>query len=79
MVNFNGKFVKVFEGFVFVGVKFFMLLGIMLVVEVDRWFLLDEKNNVIMFGFSGNCIGCGVKGFRYFIEFLSYINLKFVI
>lgn len=56
-----------------------MLLGMMFVVEVDKRFLLDEKNNVIMLGFSGNCIGCGVKGFRYFIEFLSYINLKLVI
>ena len=27
-------------------------------------------------GFSGNCIGCGEKGFRYFTEFSNHINLK---
>ena len=27
-------------------------------------------------GFSGNCVGCGEKGFRYFTEFANHINLK---
>lgn len=27
-------------------------------------------------GFSGNCVGCGEKGFRYFTEFSNHINLK---
>ncbi|KAG5847081.1 hypothetical protein ANANG_G00122230 [Anguilla anguilla] len=27
-------------------------------------------------GFSGNCVGCGEKGFRYFTEFCNHINLK---
>uniref|UniRef100_A0A8C3L8T8 GREB1 like retinoic acid receptor coactivator n=1 Tax=Chrysolophus pictus TaxID=9089 RepID=A0A8C3L8T8_CHRPC len=27
-------------------------------------------------GFSGNCIGCGERGFRYFTEFSNHINLK---
>lgn len=27
-------------------------------------------------GFSGNCMGCGEKGFRYFTEFSNHINLK---
>ncbi len=27
-------------------------------------------------GFSGNCVGCGEKGFRYFTEFSHHINLK---
>lgn len=53
-----------------------MLPGMMLVAEVDKRFLPDEKNNVTMLGFSGNCIGCGAKGFRYFTEFSSHINLK---
>ncbi|KAG9344787.1 hypothetical protein JZ751_010474, partial [Albula glossodonta] len=26
--------------------------------------------------FSGNCVGCGEKGFRYFTEFCNHINLK---
>lgn len=29
-----------------------------------------------LLGFSGNCIGCGEKGFRYFTEFANHINLK---
>lgn len=29
-------------------------------------------------GFSGNCIGCGEKGFRYFTEFSNHINLKLI-
>ncbi|OWK63315.1 Protein GREB1 [Lonchura striata] len=31
---------------------------------------MDEK------GFSGNCVGCGKKGFCYFTEFSNHINLK---
>ncbi|MCI4376989.1 hypothetical protein PGIGA_G00198110 [Pangasianodon gigas] len=27
-------------------------------------------------GFSGSCVGCGEKGFRYFTEFSNHINLK---
>ena len=27
-------------------------------------------------GFSGNCMGCGKEGFRYFTEFSNHINLK---
>lgn len=27
-------------------------------------------------GFSGNCVGCGEKGFRYFTDFANHINLK---
>lgn len=27
-------------------------------------------------GFSGNCVGCGKKGFCYFTEFSNHINLK---
>ena len=59
-----------------VGAKSPMLPSMMLVAEVDRRFLPDEKNNVTMLGFSGNCIGCGAKGFRYFTEFSSHINLQ---
>lgn len=72
----NSKLVQVSEGFILVGAKSPMLPGMMLVAEVDKRFLPDEKNNVTMLGFSGNCIGCGAKGFRYFTEFSSHINLK---
>lgn len=27
-------------------------------------------------GFSGNCVGCGEKAFRYFTDFANHINLK---
>lgn len=30
----------------------------------------------ILSGFSGNCVGCGKKGFCYFTEFSNHINLK---
>lgn len=76
LTHLSGKSVQVSEGFVLVGAKSPMLPGMMLVAEVDRRFLPDEKNNVTMLGFSGNCIGCGAKGFRYFTEFSSHINLK---
>lgn len=39
-----------------------------------------ESNVIVAFlclaGFSGNCVGCGEKGFRYFTEFSNHINLK---
>lgn len=76
LAHLSGKAVQASEGFVLVGAKSPMLPGMMLVAEVDRRFLPDEKNNVTMLGFSGNCIGCGAKGFRYFTEFSSHINLK---
>lgn len=72
----SSKQVQASEGFLLVGAKSPMLPGMVLVAEVDRRFLPDEKNNVTMLGFSGNCIGCGAKGFRYFTEFSSHINLK---
>ncbi|TKC41278.1 hypothetical protein EI555_021042, partial [Monodon monoceros] len=34
-----------------------------------------EFKNCI-YRFSGNCIGCGERGFRYFTEFSNHINLK---
>uniref|UniRef100_A0A669BRY6 GREB1 like retinoic acid receptor coactivator n=1 Tax=Oreochromis niloticus TaxID=8128 RepID=A0A669BRY6_ORENI len=41
----------------------------------------DQQCNCCIFvmslaGFSGNCVGCGEKGFRYFTEFSNHINLK---
>lgn len=53
-----------------------MLQGMTLVALVDKRYLPDEKTNMAMLGFSGNCLGCGAKGFRYFTEFSTHINLR---
>ncbi|KAL3055326.1 hypothetical protein OYC64_018084 [Pagothenia borchgrevinki] len=47
-----------------------------LVCAVDRRFLPDDNGKNALLGFSGNCVGCGEKGFRYFTEFSNHINLK---
>ncbi len=64
------------DGFVLVGAKSPMLIGMTLVAAVDKRYLPSEGSSVAMLGFSGNCIGCGAAGFRYFTEFSTHINLK---
>ncbi|KAM3626089.1 uncharacterized protein V6R79_022341 [Siganus canaliculatus] len=63
-------------GFMLVGVKSPSLPENLLVCAVDRRFLPDERGHNALLGFSGNCLGCGEKGFRYFTEFSNHINLK---
>ncbi|XP_026149596.1 LOW QUALITY PROTEIN: protein GREB1 [Mastacembelus armatus] len=63
-------------GFTLVGVKSPSLPETMLVCAVDRRFLPDERGHNALLGFSGNCMGCGEKGFCYFTEFSNHINLK---
>uniref|UniRef100_A0A671VCH6 Growth regulating estrogen receptor binding 1 n=1 Tax=Sparus aurata TaxID=8175 RepID=A0A671VCH6_SPAAU len=63
-------------GFMLVGVKSPFLPENLLVCAVDRRFLPDERGHNALLGFSGNCVGCGEKGFRYFTEFSNHINLK---
>ncbi|XP_029948025.1 protein GREB1 [Salarias fasciatus] len=63
-------------GFMLVGVKSPSLPDNLLVCAVDRRFLPDERGRNALLGFSGNCMGCGEKGFRYFTEFSNHINLK---
>ncbi|CAG5853662.1 unnamed protein product [Menidia menidia] len=63
-------------GFMLVGVKSPSLPDNLLVCAVDRRFLPDERGLNALLGFSGNCMGCGEKGFRYFTEFSNHINLK---
>uniref|UniRef100_A0A669EM04 Growth regulating estrogen receptor binding 1 n=1 Tax=Oreochromis niloticus TaxID=8128 RepID=A0A669EM04_ORENI len=63
-------------GFMLVGVKSPSLPENLLVCAVDRRFLPDERGRYALLGFSGNCMGCGEKGFRYFTEFSNHINLK---
>uniref|UniRef100_A0A8D3CL28 Growth regulating estrogen receptor binding 1 n=1 Tax=Scophthalmus maximus TaxID=52904 RepID=A0A8D3CL28_SCOMX len=63
-------------GFLLVGIKSPSLPETLLVCAVDRRFLPDERGRHALLGFSGNCTGCGEKGFRYFTEFSNHINLK---
>ncbi|XP_062864139.1 protein GREB1 [Trichomycterus rosablanca] len=63
-------------GFMLVGAKSPSIPDHILVCAVDRRFLPDERGRNALLGFSGNCMGCGEKGFRYFTEFANHINLK---
>ncbi|KAK5624201.1 hypothetical protein CRENBAI_000019 [Crenichthys baileyi] len=63
-------------GFLLVGVKSPSLPDNLLVCAVDNRFLPDERGRNALLGFSGNCMGCGEKGFRYFTDFSNHINLK---
>uniref|UniRef100_H2RJI2 Growth regulating estrogen receptor binding 1 n=1 Tax=Takifugu rubripes TaxID=31033 RepID=H2RJI2_TAKRU len=63
-------------GFLLVGVKSHTLPEDLLVCTVDCRFLPDERGHDALLGFSGNCVGCGEKGFRYFTDFANHINLK---
>ncbi|CAL8379432.1 unnamed protein product [Arctogadus glacialis] len=63
-------------GFLLVGVKSSQVPDTLLVCAVDSRFLPDEQGRNALLGFSGNCVGCGEKGFRYFTEFANHINLK---
>ncbi|XP_056148830.1 GREB1-like protein [Lampris incognitus] len=64
------------SGFELVGAKSPSVPEHILVCAVDRRFLPDENGKNALLGFSGNCVGCGEKGFRYFTEFSNHINLK---
>ncbi|XP_050989211.1 protein GREB1 [Labeo rohita] len=63
-------------GFLLVGAKSPSVPDHILVCAVDLRFLPDECGRNALLGFSGNCMGCGEKGFRYFTEFANHINLK---
>ncbi|XP_062893592.1 protein GREB1 isoform X2 [Mobula hypostoma] len=66
------------SGFLLVGVKSPNLPEHLLVCAVDKRFLPDDNGRNALLGFSGNCVGCGEKGFRYFTEFSNHINLKLI-
>ncbi|KAG8571101.1 hypothetical protein GDO81_011524 [Engystomops pustulosus] len=68
--------IEVPPGFLLVGVKTQSLPEHILVCAVDKRFLPDDDGKNALLGFSGNCIGCGERGFRYFTEFSNHINLK---
>ncbi|KAM8877777.1 LOW QUALITY PROTEIN: protein GREB1 [Synchiropus picturatus] len=63
-------------GFTLVGVRSPSLPETPLVCAVDCRFLPDERGRHALLGFSGNCVGCGEKGFHYFTEFSQHMNLK---
>uniref|UniRef100_A0A4W3J5R9 GREB1 like retinoic acid receptor coactivator n=1 Tax=Callorhinchus milii TaxID=7868 RepID=A0A4W3J5R9_CALMI len=68
--------IEIPSGFVLVGAKSPNLHEHILICAVDKRFLPDDNGKNALLGFSGNCVGCGEKGFRYFTEFSNHINLK---
>ncbi|XP_077991661.1 GREB1-like protein [Glandiceps talaboti] len=76
LTELSDKQIDVQEGYVLVGAKSPYLPENILVAAVDKRFLPDPSTNLALLGFSGNCVGCGEKGFRYFTEFSHHINLK---
>ncbi|CAN9502919.1 unnamed protein product [Ophioblennius macclurei] len=76
LVSIATESIEVPSGFELVGAKSPSVPEHILVCAVDRRFLPDENGKNALLGFSGNCVGCGEKGFRYFTEFSNHINLK---
>ncbi|KAG9339202.1 hypothetical protein JZ751_024061 [Albula glossodonta] len=76
LVSMGTEHIDVPAGFELVGAKSPSIPGHILVCLVDRRFLPDVNGKNALLGFSGNCVGCGEKGFRYFTEFSNHINLK---
>uniref|UniRef100_A0A8C1HHH7 GREB1 like retinoic acid receptor coactivator n=1 Tax=Cyprinus carpio carpio TaxID=630221 RepID=A0A8C1HHH7_CYPCA len=76
LVSMATESIEVPTGFELVGAKSPSIPEHILVCAVDKRFLPDENGKNALLGFSGNCVGCGEKGFRYFTEFSNHINLK---
>nr|XP_057925153.1 GREB1-like protein isoform X4 [Doryrhamphus excisus] len=76
LVSLATELIDVPMGFELIGAKSPSVPEHILVCAVDRRFLPDENGKNALLGFSGNCVGCGEKGFRYFTEFSNHINLK---
>ncbi|TRY68187.1 hypothetical protein DNTS_006982 [Danionella cerebrum] len=76
LVTIATESIEVPAGFELVGAKSPSIPEHILVCAVDKRFLPDENGKNALLGFSGNCVGCGEKGFRYFTEFSNHINLK---
>ncbi|XP_062385890.1 GREB1-like protein isoform X1 [Sardina pilchardus] len=76
LVSMATEAIDVPPGFELVGAKSPSIPEHVLVCAVDKRFLPDENGKNALLGFSGNCVGCGEKGFRYFTEFSNHINLK---
>ncbi|XP_032877476.1 protein GREB1 isoform X2 [Amblyraja radiata] len=78
LVSMSKEQMELPSGFLLVGAKSPNLPEHLLVCAVDKRFLPDDNGRNALLGFSGNCIGCGEKGFRYFTEFSNHINLKLI-
>ncbi|XP_067873704.1 protein GREB1 [Heterodontus francisci] len=78
LVSMSNEEIEVPSGFLLIGAKSPNLPEHLLVCAVDKRFLPDDNGRNALLGFSGNCIGCGEKGFRYFTEFSNHINLKLI-
>ncbi|XP_045700496.1 protein GREB1 isoform X3 [Phyllostomus hastatus] len=76
LVSISTDPIDVPAGFLLVGAKAPGLPDQLLVCAVDQRFLPDDSGHNALLGFSGNCVGCGKKGFCYFTEFSNHINLK---
>ncbi|NWR73340.1 GREB1 protein, partial [Centropus unirufus] len=76
LVSISNEHIEVPSGFLLVGAKSPSLPDHLLVCAVDKRFLPDDNGHNALLGFSGNCVGCGKKGFCYFTEFSNHINLK---
>ncbi|XP_071077684.1 protein GREB1 isoform X4 [Desmodus rotundus] len=76
LVSISNEPIDVPAGFLLVGAKAPGLPDHLLVCAVDKRFLPDDSGHNALLGFSGNCVGCGKKGFCYFTEFSNHINLK---
>uniref|UniRef100_A0A8D1PQT4 Growth regulating estrogen receptor binding 1 n=1 Tax=Sus scrofa TaxID=9823 RepID=A0A8D1PQT4_PIG len=76
LVSISSEAIDVPAGFLLVGAKSPSLPDHLLVCAVDKRFLPDDNGHNALLGFSGNCVGCGKKGFCYFTEFSNHINLK---
>uniref|UniRef100_A0A8D0KP91 Growth regulating estrogen receptor binding 1 n=1 Tax=Salvator merianae TaxID=96440 RepID=A0A8D0KP91_SALMN len=76
LVSISNEQIEVPSGFLLVGAKSPHLPDHLLVCAVDKRFLPDDHGHNALLGFSGNCVGCGKKGFCYFTEFSNHINLK---
>nr|XP_023663167.1 GREB1-like protein [Paramormyrops kingsleyae] len=78
LVSMETEHIEVPPGFELVGAKTPGFPEHLLVCAVDKRFLPDDNGKNALLGFSGHCVGCGEKGFRYFTEFSNHINLKLV-
>ncbi|GCB63833.1 hypothetical protein scyTo_0007449, partial [Scyliorhinus torazame] len=78
LVSMSNEQIEVPSGFLLIGAKSPNLPEHLLVCAVDKRFLPDDNGRNALLGFSGNCVGCGEKGFRYFTEFSNHINLKLI-
>ncbi|KAG8524773.1 Protein GREB1 [Galemys pyrenaicus] len=76
LASISSEPLEVPAGFLLVGAKSPSLPDHLLVCAVDQRFLPDDNGHNALLGFSGNCVGCGKKGFCYFTEFSNHINLK---